>query len=100
VESPAKAKTINHIWQRLRRQSLDGTYPYLPEEGAGRRHENKFEPTYEVTATKSKIVSELKARRKRLEGLSLPDPVGRGGDRVHLSDMADRRIRISSASRS
>ncbi len=94
VESPAKAKTINkYLGSDYVVKASMGHIRDLPEKGLGVDIENKFEPTYEVTATKSKIVSELKAAAKAAEKVYLcPDP-DREGEAIawHLSELLGGR---------
>src|ERR1043166_2609321 len=90
VESPAKAKTINkYLGNDFTVKASMGHIRDLPEKGLGVDIENKFEPTYEVTKTKTKIVSELKAAAKSAEKVYLcPDP-DREGEAIawHLSEL-------------
>src|SRR6266478_4739484 len=94
VESPAKAKTINkYLGNDYIVKASMGHIRDLPEKGLGVDIENKFEPTYAVTATKSKIVSELKAAAKAAEKVYLcPDP-DREGEAIawHLSELLGGR---------
>src|SRR5213593_4318007 len=86
VESPAKAKTINkYLGSDYLVKASMGHIRDLPEKGLGVDIENKFEPTYEVTSTKSKIVSESKAAEKVF---LCPDP-DREGEAIawHLSEL-------------
>ncbi len=94
VESPAKAKTINKYLggDYLVKASM-GHIRDLPEKGLGVDIENRFEPTYEVTKTKTKVVGELKAAAKAAERVYLcPDP-DREGEAIawHLSELLGGR---------
>src|SRR5438876_7857012 len=90
VESPAKAKTINkYLGNDFTVKASMGHIRDLPEKGLGVDIENKFEPTYEVTKTKAKVVSELKAAANSAEKVYLcPDP-DREGEAIawHLSEL-------------
>lgn len=94
VESPAKAKTINkYLGSDYIVKASMGHIRDLPEKGLGVDIENKFEPTYEVTKTKLKIVSELKAAAKAADKVYLcPDP-DREGEAIawHLSELLGGR---------
>ena len=94
VESPAKAKTINkYLGTDYLVKASMGHIRDLPEKGLGIDIENKFEPTYEVTATKAKLVGELKAAAKSATKVFLcPDP-DREGEAIawHLSELLGGR---------
>lgn len=94
VESPAKAKTINkYLGSEYSVKASMGHIRDLPEKGLGVDIENKFEPTYEVTKTKAKLVGELKAAAKAAEQVYLcPDP-DREGEAIawHLSELLGGR---------
>ena len=94
VESPAKAKTINkYLGNEYIVKASMGHIRDLPEKGLGVDIENKFEPTYEVTKTRIKTVSELKAAAKTAEKIYLcPDP-DREGEAIawHLSELLGGR---------
>jgi len=94
VESPAKAKTINkYLGNGYSVKASMGHIRDLPEKGLGVDIENKFEPTYEVTKTRIKTVSELKAAAKTAEKIYLcPDP-DREGEAIawHLSELLGGR---------
>ena len=70
VESPAKAKTIEkYLGSEFKVLSSMGHVRDLPQKGGGLAIDvkNKFAPTYEVSADKTKIVSELKRAAKGKE---------------------------------
>ena len=94
VESPAKAKTINkYLGNEYIVKASMGHIRDLPEKGLGVDIENKFEPTYEVTKTRIKTVSELKSAAKTAEKIYLcPDP-DREGEAIawHLSELLGGR---------
>src|SRR5437867_583056 len=90
VESPAKAKTINkYLGNDYLVKASMGHIRDLPSKGLGIDIEHKFEPTYEVTAAKARVVSELKAAAKSASKVYLcPDP-DREGEAIawHLSEL-------------
>lgn len=94
VESPAKAKTINkYLGSDYNVKASMGHVRDLPEKGFGVDIENKFEPTYEVSSNKTKVVSELKAAAKSADKIYLcPDP-DREGEAIawHLSEILGGR---------
>jgi DNA topoisomerase-1 len=68
VESPAKARTIEKfLGKDYVIKSSYGHIRDLPKKGLNIDIENNFEPKYEVTADKKKIVSELKKAAKDSE---------------------------------
>ncbi len=78
VESPAKAKTINkYLGSGYVVKASMGHVRDLPEKGIGVDVDKKFEPTYEVLATRKKIIGELRA-------------AARGADQVYLATDLDR----------
>jgi DNA topoisomerase I len=68
VESPAKAKTIeNYLGKDFTVKSSFGHVRDLPEHDMGVDIENGFQPTYEVSSDKTKVISELKKLSKDAE---------------------------------
>ena len=68
VESPAKAKTIEgYLGKDFVVKSSFGHIRDLPEKELGVDVENDFEPTYKVSADKTKVVSELRKEAKGKE---------------------------------
>ncbi len=70
VESPAKAKTIEkYLGSEFKVLSSMGHVRDLPQKGGGLAIDvkKKFAPTYEVSADKTKVVSELKRAAKGKE---------------------------------
>lgn len=68
VESPAKAKTIeNYLGSDFTVKSSFGHVRDLPEHDMGVDVDNGFQPTYEVSADKVKVISELKKLAKDAE---------------------------------
>ncbi|MDQ5971920.1 MAG: topoisomerase [Patescibacteria group bacterium] len=65
VESPAKAKTIEkYLGSDYQVKSSFGHIRDLPKKGLNIDIANKFEPTYEVSADKKKVVAELRKAAK------------------------------------
>jgi DNA topoisomerase-1 len=65
VESPAKAKTIEKfLGKDYIVKSSFGHIRDLPKKGLNIDIENNFEPKYEISTDKKKIVSELKKASK------------------------------------
>ena len=68
VESPAKAKTIeNYLGEDFTVKSSFGHVRDLPEHDMGVDVDNGFQPTYEVSSDKIKVISELKKLAKGAE---------------------------------
>lgn len=68
VESPAKAKTIeNYLGQDFTVKSSFGHVRDLPEHDMGVDVENGFQPSYEISSDKVKVISELKKLAKGAE---------------------------------
>src|SRR5579862_274839 len=68
VESPAKAKTIaKFLGKDYEVKSSFGHIRDLPKKGLNIDVENNFAPSYEVSADKKKVVSELKKAAKSSE---------------------------------
>ncbi|MEN6561688.1 MAG: type I DNA topoisomerase [Acidobacteriota bacterium] len=102
VESPAKAKTVNHYLgpDYLVKASM-GHVRDLPKKGLGVDVEHGFEPTYEVIPDKKKIVSELKKAAKESDRVILAADPDREGEAIswHLSQLlSDANANIFRAS--
>jgi DNA topoisomerase I len=68
VESPAKAKTIEKfLGSEFVVKSSFGHIRDLPKKGLSIDKENNFEPTYEISTDKRKVVKELKGLAKGAE---------------------------------
>lgn len=68
VESPAKAKTIEKfLGQDFTVKSSFGHIRDLPKKGLNIDISNDFAPTYDISADKKKVVSELKSAAKNAE---------------------------------
>jgi DNA topoisomerase I len=66
VESPAKAKTIaRYLGQDYEVMSSFGHIRDLPKKDLGVDLANNFEPTYQISPDKKKVVAELKAAAKQ-----------------------------------
>jgi len=88
VESPAKAKTVNHYLGPgyLVKASM-GHVCDLPKSKLGVDIEHDFEPTYQVIPEKKKIVAELKKLAKESASVILAADPDREGEAIawHLS---------------
>ncbi|MBU1260534.1 MAG: type I DNA topoisomerase [Planctomycetes bacterium] len=90
VESPAKAKTINkYLGSDFEVQASMGHVRDLPSKGISVDIENNFEPTYEITSSRKKLVSSLKASAKNCKRLYLATDLDREGEAIawHLSQV-------------
>lgn len=68
VESPAKAKTLSRFLSKdYDVKSSFGHIRDLPKKGLNIEIDNNFEPVYEISSDKKKIVSELKKAAKNSE---------------------------------
>lgn len=83
VESPAKAKTIEgYLGKDFVVKSSFGHVRDLPKKGMGIDIESDFEPTYEVSTDKKKVVSELKKLVKEAEIVWLATDEDREGEAI------------------
>jgi DNA topoisomerase-1 len=90
VESPAKAKTINkYLGSDFIVHASMGHVRDLPSKGISVDIENNFEPTYEITAGRKKLVATLKAEAKHCKRLYLATDLDREGEAIawHLSQV-------------
>ncbi len=90
VESPAKAKTINkYLGNDFKVKASMGHIRDLPSKGLSVDIENNFEPTYEITPGRKKLVSELKALAKNCRRLFLATDLDREGEAIawHLAQV-------------
>ncbi len=88
VESPAKAKTIQkYLGKDFEVKSSFGHIRDLPKKGMGIDLSN-FNPDYEVSADKKKLVTELKAAVKRADMVWLASDEDREGEAIawHLAE--------------
>lgn len=83
VESPAKAKTIEgYLGKDFVVKSSFGHVRDLPKKGMGIDIENDFQPDYEVTPDKKKVVTELKKLAKAAEVIWLATDEDREGEAI------------------
>lgn len=90
VESPAKAKTINkYLGNDFIVTASMGHVRDLPSKGISVDIENNFEPTYEITPGRKKVVTTLKAEAKNCKRLYLATDLDREGEAIawHLSQV-------------
>ncbi|OQA00495.1 MAG: DNA topoisomerase 1 [Planctomycetes bacterium ADurb.Bin401] len=88
VESPAKAKTINkYLGSDFLVHASMGHVRDLPSKGISVDIENNFEPQYEITPGRKKLVGTLKAAAKNCKSLFLATDLDREGEAIawHLS---------------
>ena len=89
VESPAKAKTIEkYLGKDFTVRSSYGHIRDLPKKGMGIDIEHGFEPHYEITPEKKKVVNELKKLAKGAETVWLATDEDREGEAIawHLAE--------------
>jgi DNA topoisomerase-1 len=90
VESPAKAKTVNHYLGKdyVVKASM-GHVRDLPEKKLGVDVEAGFQPTYEVIPDKKKIVAELRKAAKESDRVILAADPDREGEAIswHLGQL-------------
>jgi DNA topoisomerase I len=102
VESPAKAKTVNHyLGSDYVVKASMGHVRDLPKKGLGVDVEHDFEPTYEVIPDKKKIVAELKKAAKESGRVILAADPDREGEAIswHLGQLlSDANANIFRAS--
>lgn len=89
VESPAKAKTINkYLGSDFEVSASMGHIRDLPSKGMNVDIENNFEPTYEITPGRKKMVSTLKSLAKKCQTVYLATDLDREGEAIawHLKE--------------
>ena len=89
VESPAKAKTIEgYLGKDFVVKSSFGHVRDLPRKGISIDVENDFQPNYEVSEDKKKIVSELRSLAKKANMVWLATDEDREGEAIswHLKE--------------
>jgi len=88
VESPAKAKTIErYLGKDYTVKSSFGHIRDLPRKGLNIDIEKDFEPTYEISADKKKVVADLKKAAKEASDVWLASDEDREGEAIawHLT---------------
>ncbi|UFH52412.1 type I DNA topoisomerase [Spirosoma sp. KNUC1025] len=89
VESPAKAKTIEgYLGKDFTVKSSFGHVRDLPKDGLAVDVTNGFQPSYEISPDKKKLVSELKSLAKAAEEVWLATDDDREGEAIswHLKE--------------
>jgi DNA topoisomerase-1 len=101
VESPAKAKTINHyLGPGYEVKASMGHIRDLPSKGLNIDIENDFQPTYDIMPGKKAVVTQLKAAAKKCDKLYLATDLDREGEAIawHLAQILgvpeDRTYRV------
>jgi DNA topoisomerase I len=101
VESPAKAKTIEKfLGEGFVVESCFGHVRDLPKDGLSIDVEKGFEPTYEVSPDKKKVIKDLKSKAKNADLVYLASDDDREGEAISwhlmkaldLNDSNTRRI--------
>lgn len=90
VESPAKAKTIEKILgKNFEVKSSFGHIRDLEKEGMGIDVAHGFQPAYEISEDKKKVVAELKAKTKKSDEVWLATDEDREGEAIswHLCEV-------------
>jgi len=83
VESPAKAKTIQkYLGPGFRVAASMGHVRDLPKSKLGVDVERNFEPDYEVSGDKSKVVSELRSAVRKADAIYLATDPDREGEAI------------------
>ncbi|MEK7625821.1 MAG: type I DNA topoisomerase [Patescibacteria group bacterium] len=83
VESPAKAKTIEKfLGKDYKVMSSFGHIRDLPKKNLGIDKDNNYEPTYEISPDKKKIITELKKIAKQSDDVWLASDEDREGEAI------------------
>src|SRR6187397_1297274 len=89
VESPAKAKTINkYLGKNYKVIASMGHVRDLPKSKLGVDVDEGFEPSYEVIASRKKVLAELKAEAKKATEIFVATDPDREGEAIgwHLAE--------------
>src|ERR671925_93109 len=89
VESPAKAKTINkYLGRNYKVVASMGHVRDLPKSKLGVDVDEGFEPSYEVIASRKKVLKELKDEAKKANEIFVATDPDREGDAIgwHLAE--------------
>src|ERR1039458_6824386 len=90
VESPAKAKTINkYLGRNYLVKASYGHIMDLPKKVLGIDIDHGFEPTYEVSPTKTEVVAALQKAAATADAVYLAGDPDREGEAIcsHLADV-------------
>src|SRR5260221_11478200 len=89
VESPAKAKTINkYLGKDYKVMASMGHVRDLPKSKLGVDVDEDFEPTYEVIASRKKVLKQLKYEAKKATTIFMATDSDREGEPIgwHLAE--------------
>src|SRR6476469_8180439 len=89
VESPAKAKTLNkYLGKDYKVVASMGRVRDLPKSKLGVDVDDGFEPSYEVIASRKKLLTELKAEAKKADEIFVATDPDREGEAIgwHLAE--------------
>ena len=89
VESPAKAKTINkYLGNQYKVVASMGHVRDLPKSKLGVDVDEGFQPSYEVIASRKKVLTELKAEAKKADEIFVATDPDREGEAIgwHLAE--------------
>jgi len=95
VESPAKAKTIEgFLGKDFTVKSSFGHVRDLVKKGMGINVEKNFEPEYEISPDKEKVIAELKRLAKNADTVWLATDEDREGEAIswHLAEALDLKV--------
>ena len=93
VESPAKAKTINkYLGRNYKVIASMGHVRDLPKSKLGVDIREDFEPSYEVIASRKKVLKDLKDAAKESEDIYIATDPDREGEAIgwHLAEELGR----------
>jgi DNA topoisomerase-1 len=96
VESPTKAKTINkYLGKDYKVVASMGHVRDLPKSKLGVDVDEGFEPSYEVIASRKKVLAELKAEAKKSSDIYIATDPDREGEAIgwHLAEELGRENR-------
>lgn len=99
VESPAKSQTIKKfLWPDYEVKASFGHVVDLPQKSLGIDIENNFQPQYEVSPDKKKVISELKSLAKNAKKVWIATDEDREGEAIgrHVANQLGLDIKKTS----